>query len=181
MATSTAGLVSLQQQPSVARLAPDTDDEVFKNSADNFTALPEFIFIDTKQRQASPVSTIKSLGDLTKRFPKLDDQAGSACTRKVISRSVMERERVLLGIPLFLDSSDQTLLRQVGWTFDHQKGALSELATAWEGVKESLPKSTATPVSFAAARRQSAGNSDVRIDRRNTEPLPLRQQEPAYL
>jgi len=28
----------------------------------------------------------------------------------------MERERVLLGIPLFLDSSDQTLLRQVGWT-----------------------------------------------------------------
>jgi predicted RNA binding protein YcfA (HicA-like mRNA interferase family) len=122
MATSTAGLVSLQQQPSVARLASDTDDEVFKNSADNFTALPEFIFIDTKQRQASPVSTIKSLGDLTKRFPKLDDQAASACTRKVISRSVMERERVLLGIPLFLDSSDQTLLRQAGWTFDHQKG-----------------------------------------------------------
>ena len=95
MATSTAGLVSLQQQPSVARLASDTDDEVFKNSADNFTALPEFIFIDTKQRQASPVSTIKSLGDLTKRFPKLDDQAASACTRKVISRSVMERELAL--------------------------------------------------------------------------------------
>ena len=50
--------------------------------------------------------------------------------------------------------------------------ALSELATAWEGVKESYQKH-GEPVPVAAARREYSGQFNVRIDRRLHRALAI--------
>ena len=80
-------------------------------------------------------------------------------------------------VNIFLDEDGEYLahfveMPNVSAFEESPEGALRELATAWEGVKESYQKH-GEPVPLAPARKKYSGQFNVRIDRRLHRALAI--------
>lgn len=80
-------------------------------------------------------------------------------------------------VNMFLDEDGEYLahfveMPNVSAFGDSPEEALSELATAWEGVKESYRKH-GDPIPVAPARKEYSGQFNVRIDRRLHRALAI--------